>query len=106
MVTSRGWQVQTYPVTLSFSFKVLHDARGDRSEVFSMMQVGNHRQFEQFAIACTDEPSRLAYDGGTIWQIVPHRQLLTTLVDGRDRRRSLRLRTASVFCVEGSRDDF
>jgi hypothetical protein len=39
----------------------------------------NESGLERFAIAYTDEPSRLAYDSGTIWQIVPHMQLQTAL---------------------------
>jgi stage II sporulation protein D len=35
---------------------------------------------DRFAIAYTNEPSRLAYNSGTIFQIVPFRQLLVVLV--------------------------
>jgi hypothetical protein len=36
-------------------------------------------KIERFAIACTDKPTRLACDSGTICQIVPHTQLQTAL---------------------------
>src|SRR5262245_20885650 len=37
------------------------------------------RNLDRLAIACTDEPPRLACDCGTICQIVPHTQLQTGL---------------------------
>jgi hypothetical protein len=48
--------------------------------------MGKPHHLERLAIECTDEPSRLANDSGTILKIVPPMQLQSALGQFRSRR--------------------